>query len=103
MDAIVPMGVLIKGDTDHYDMIKDAATSGLCLALSVCLSVCLSVSLSLCLSLSLSPLSLVSPFLAFLATSGLCRIHVCVLVCVYERERERERRVREERDREREG
>ena len=29
VDAIVPMGVLIKGDTDHYDMIKDAATAGL--------------------------------------------------------------------------
>ena len=29
VDAIVPMGVLIKGDTDHYDMIKDAATSGI--------------------------------------------------------------------------
>merc|ERR1712216_336916 len=27
--AIIPMGVLIKGDTDHYDMIKDAATAGL--------------------------------------------------------------------------
>jgi hypothetical protein len=23
------MGVLIKGDTDHYDMIKDAATAAL--------------------------------------------------------------------------
>jgi len=29
VDAIIPMGVLIKGDTDHYDMIKDAATAGL--------------------------------------------------------------------------
>merc|ERR1712216_1077969 len=32
VDAIVPMGVLIKGDTDHYDMIKDAATAGLIFA-----------------------------------------------------------------------
>ena len=29
VDAVVPMGVLIKGDTDHYDMIKDAATAAL--------------------------------------------------------------------------
>jgi len=29
VDAIVPIGVLIKGDTDHYDMIKDATTAAL--------------------------------------------------------------------------
>jgi len=29
VDAVIPMGVLIKGDTDHYDMIKDAACTGL--------------------------------------------------------------------------
>ena len=28
VDAIVPMGVLIKGDTDHYDMIKECRDGG---------------------------------------------------------------------------
>ncbi|EKX40114.1 hypothetical protein GUITHDRAFT_154245 [Guillardia theta CCMP2712] len=29
VDAIIAIGVLVKGETDHYDMIKDAATDAL--------------------------------------------------------------------------
>jgi hypothetical protein len=70
------MGVLIKGETDHYDMIKDAATSGLCLSLSrsrlaLSLSFSLSVILSLCLILLLSLIPSLSPYM---------RARVCMVV-----------------------
>jgi len=29
VDAVICIGVLIKGETDHYDMIKDAATQAI--------------------------------------------------------------------------
>jgi len=65
------MGVLIKGETDHYDMIKDAATSGLSLSLALSLSRSrsLSHSLSLCLILLLS---------LFLSLSPYVRARVCM-------------------------